>query len=407
MTSEYSILLDIVGYRLFGGTKPSTEGFDIPEILSEAKKQTVFSLIFPFVRDELKKTSPKAFAEYNEIFYSNIMKNTSNHMQHGELHRLMTEGNVPYCVLKGYASACYYPDPNLREMGDVDFLVGEKDFERAASLVKSIGFAAEQEDDGKQIHIGFRRDSLSVWEQHRSLNGIPEGELGDKIRLEIAKTIETSRLFSAEDFSCRIPDDFHHGLIMLLHVASHLTSEGIGLRHLCDWAVFVNKIGSDAFPKIFEQELKQFGLWKLAQILTLACEKRLRLPKNAWAKNAEISDRRLDELMLDILNGGNFGKKDMNRYREIKYISNRGEHTVDDKSIATQAVSTLNKKIYSKHKIIKKYKILLPVGWAAEIGKYASLLLTGRRKSENTSSMLKEAATRKSIYQSMELFKTK
>lgn len=47
MTSEYSILLDIVGYRLFGGTKPSTEGFDIPEILSEAKKQTVFSLVFP------------------------------------------------------------------------------------------------------------------------------------------------------------------------------------------------------------------------------------------------------------------------------------------------------------------------------------------------------------------------
>ncbi len=406
MTSEYSVLLSIVGYRLFGGSRPATEGFDIPEILSEAKKQTVFSLVFPFLRDKLKKASPKDFAKYNEVFYGNIMKNTSNHMQHGELHKLMTEGFVPYCVLKGYASALYYPDPTVREMGDVDFLVYEKDFKRAAKLVESIGFVPDQEDDGKQIHIGYKRDQLSVWEQHRSLNGIPKGEPGDKIRLEITKTIETSRLIAAEDFCCMVPDDFHHGLIMLLHVASHLTGEGIGLRHLCDWAVFVNKTGSEVFPKIFEQRLREFGLWKLAQILTLLSEKYLRLKAQAWAKNAEISDRQLDDLMVDILNGGNFGKKDMNRYREIKYISNRGEHTVDDRSIASQAVSTLNKKIYSQHKIIKKYKILLPVGWAAEIGKYSALLLTGKRKTAKTSSMLKEAAARKSIYQIMELFET-
>ena len=38
-------------------------------------------------------------------------------------------------------------------------------------------------------------------------------------------------------------------------------------------------------------------------------------------------------------------------------------------------------------------------------GKYIGLLLTGKRKSSNTKQMLKEAADRKRIYSSLNLFK--
>ena len=51
--------------------------------------------------------------------------------------------------------------------------------------------------------------------------------------------------------------------------------------------------------------------------------------------------------------------------------------------------------------------MFLPVGWVAEGGKYAALLLSGKRKNKDTSAMLREAGKRKSIYGQMELFKTK
>ncbi|MBQ1506989.1 MAG: nucleotidyltransferase family protein, partial [Ruminococcus sp.] len=205
MNTDYKILLNIVGFQLFGGEKPKLDGFDIPSVLTEAKKQTVFSLAYPFVRDELKKTFPEQYGKYNEEFYKNIITNTSNHIQHGELHTLMTENSVPYCVLKGYASAYYYPDPSLREMGDVDFLIYEKDFQRAGKLLTGIGFTAGIEDNGEHLHIGYKRDSLSIWEMHRSVNGVPKGKAGEIIKAEIAKAIETSEQVSGDGFICVIP----------------------------------------------------------------------------------------------------------------------------------------------------------------------------------------------------------
>ena len=110
-------------------------------------------------------------------------------------------------------------------------------------------------------------------------------------------------------------------------------------------------------------------------------------------------------MIVDILSGGNFGRRDMNRYREIKYISNRGERTVDSKNIVLQAFGTMNRKVYADYKFIEKHKLLTPLGWIAEGGKYIGLLITGKRSNKNTSVMLKEAAKRKEIYSNMELFK--
>ena len=49
-----------------------------------------------------------------------------------------------------------------------------------------------------------------------------------------------------------VPTAFHHGLVMLLHVAGHLINTGIGLRHLCDWAVFAAKFSDEEFCEMFE-----------------------------------------------------------------------------------------------------------------------------------------------------------
>ena len=97
----------------------------------------------------------------------------------------------------------------------------------------------------------------------------------------------------------------------------------------------------------------------------------------------------------------------MNRYREIKYISNRNERTVDDKGVVAQAVNTLNKKVYNDHAFIDRHKVFLPVGWIAEGGKYIGLLVSGKRKTQGTSAMLKEASKRKDIYSKMKLFEVK
>ena len=420
MDSIQEQLLAVVRYQLFGGGKPTINKEELSDILKEAKAQTVFTTVFPLLQEKLKESSPNEFLQYQEEFYGNVITNTNNFMEHAELHSLMTENDIPYVMMKGLASAYCYPDSSLRDMGDVDFLVYEKDFERAKQAVLSAGFEVDHGDTLDSIHIAFKRDPLSIWEMHRSINGIPDGEIGERICADMATVIESAELVELDGAVCRIPDKFHHGLIMLLHMISHMTSEGFGLRHLCDWAVFVNSFNSDEFRKTFvnsfnsdefrktfESKLKSYGIWKFAQTLTLVSQRYLGLPEKEWATNPEITDELLEEFIVDILNGGNFGKKDMNRYRETKYISNRGERTVDNKNVFMQLFGTLNQKTYYDYKWIKKCKVFLPIGWIAEGGKYVGLLVSGKRKSKNTSAMLKEAAKRKDIYSQMKLFEVK
>lgn len=239
-------------------------------------------------------------------------------------------------------------------MGDVDFLIDSVHIPFVTSLLESIGFvkASDRDDTGKSdrvetapddhgIHIAFHRDGgvdNSTWEMHRSVNGVPGGKAGEVVKSFLSDIIDTAILYETGNGTIRIPDPFQHCLVLLLHTASHLTSEGIGLRHLCDWAVFANKVNVGQW----KEELRSCGLYHFAQVLTLTSVKYLHLPYQTWM--GKVDDIILDQLISDIVQSGNFGHKDDDRYRQIKYISNRGEHTVGDKHPILQLWETIGKK---------------------------------------------------------------
>ncbi len=403
MNDVQKLLLKIMGAVLFGGEAPEIEAQNIEPLLKESKAQTVFPLVFSAIENQVENAMcSEQYAEYSQLFFTSITAGVCNFAEHGELHKLMTDNDISYVTIKGISSAMYYDSPSLRSAGDVDILVYERDFERTGQLLESIGFVKENDDDG-DIHTAYRRPPISIWELHKKVNGIPKNDIGEIISKEIDEVVGKAVLENIDGTSCMVPCKFHHGLIMLLHLVSHLTSEGVGLRHLCDWVVFVSSMNDKEFTTIFESKLKEYGLWKFAQILTLLGVRYLNAPMRNWIDISQ-SDDVLEALMEDILNGGNFGFKDMNRYREIKYISDREDGTVKHDGIISQGFKTLNRKVYDRFQVVDKYRVLLPIGWVLEILKYFGLLISGKRKSTDTKSMLKEAKKRKKIYSSLELF---
>ena len=411
MNETQSLLLRAIGAELFGGRMPTVSIGDVKPLIEESKAQTVYPLLFNALNDQLKALlTDRQYSACSELLFTYVIAGTQNFAEHDELHGLMTESGIPYVVLKGFASALYYPDPSLRSMGDVDFLVREEDLDNAGKAVEQAGFVVDHGEEEESKHVAYTRPPMSVWEMHRSVNGIPGGEVGERIRAELDRAIGTAVPVDREGTVCMVPDKLHHGLIMLLHTASHLTSEGVGLRHLCDWVVFASSLSDAEIRELFEKKLRDFGLWRFAQVLTLLGIRYLGAPKRVWALEAiekkSIEEDQLEGLMTDILSGGNFGTKDMNRYRQIKYISDRDAHTVSSGGVLSQGFRTLNSRVCADFKTIDKHRILLPVGYLAEGGRYLGLLITGRRKSSGTRQMLKEAAERKKIYASMKLFRT-
>ena len=410
MNDVQSLLLQVISAVLFNKKALDVAVDQLMPLVDESKAQAVYPLAFSVLDNQLQeKLTAEQYNECSEEFFRYAIAGTQNFAEHSELHELMTANKMPYVAIKGLASARYYPEPNLRSMGDVDFLVAKENVTQAGKLLESIGFAVNhgEEDDG--IHIAYTRPPMSVWELHHSVNGIPNRDIGELIRDEMDKAISTAEAAEVDGSTCRLPDKLHHGLIMLLHTASHLTSEGVGLRHLCDWVVFASALSDAEFREIFEKKLKRFGLWRFAQALTLLGIRYLGAPNRVWTLEAveshKLDNATLESLMNDILSGGNFGTKDMNRYREIKYISDRSEGTVGKSSILRQGFKTMNAKVRRNYKTLGKHKALLPVGYIVESGKYIGMLITGRRKSSNTKQMLKEATERKRLYSTLNLFK--
>lgn len=384
LQDNYKKIIDILSSDLFESERKIAHG----NLNNENIEDTNENLFTDGLIHELAAQAilPVALPTHNATS-AVIAANIRVAYEHTELHELLTENNIPYVSLKGVASASYYPNPVLRTMGDVDFLIREKDFPRASALLEESGFTPEENRGG--IHVGFHRDN-STWEMHRSVNGIPEGTAGEKVEEYLSDIIETAVDYDEGNGIVKVPDAFHHGLVMLLHTASHLTSEGVGLRHLCDWAVFVNHFTDDQFRFLFENKLKACGLWRFAQLLSLVSVKYLNLPYGQWMGDADADI--LEQLITDIMEGGNFGKKDQDRYRQIKYISNRGEHTVDQKSTVRQLWDTIGKK--AKDTNTSRISV---------IADYARMVVSGERKLDNKATV-KNAAKRKNLYAEFHLF---
>jgi hypothetical protein len=402
ITYNQRILLGLLGRALFDAAAELPAETDWNAVLREAKQQAVLPLAFHAARERFSEERAAALeARINEI----VVNNMTMEYDHVELHQCMEAAGIPYVVMKGSASAAWYPQPMLRMMGDVDFLVHREDAERAGEALKALGFRETAERDNP-IHQAYRRESdalhSSEWELHWQPNGIPYNEVGEKLRALLSDSIETSRLHETENGCFRVPDAFHHGLMLLLHTAMHLIHSGVGLRHLCDWAVFAADFSETEFRALFEAPLRETGLWDFAGTLTALCVRDLGCPDPGWP--GERDPELLDALLLDILNGGNFGKKDSQRLNQSKLLVNREKGTVREGSGLRNLLSALNVKARRTLPAAEKHPVLLPAGWLVVGARHLWRVASGRRPSLRLGRMVEGASARSELYSSLHLF---
>ena len=136
---------------------------------------------------ELRQKIKKQSEEY-------MKANLLNFQWHGrrKLHQMMEELKVPYCILKGVPRAAYYPEPLLRQMGDIDFLVRKEDLEKVGQKLETIGFSKIESKDYHH-HIDYEKDNILL-EMHFDSPGIPKGDAEQTIRSYLSNLLEQSKL---------------------------------------------------------------------------------------------------------------------------------------------------------------------------------------------------------------------
>jgi hypothetical protein len=394
-TTTERTLLSLLSSALFGTPIHLPDEVNWGEVVKEAKAQAVLPLALHQCAALPPELKPAVQKEIRQILAANMVVEW-NHLY---IHDLMTSGQIPYVILKGCASARYYPEPIYRTMGDVDFLVSPENLERADQILRREQLVPWDQDH--VCHIVYTKPRMHL-ELHFAPAGIPDGEAGELVRSYLTDIFDRSLETKAGDGTLSVPDDFHHGLILLLHTCHHLTVEGIGLRHLCDWAVFVNHLG-DAFPTLFEEKLKAIGLWRFAQLLCRLSADYLGMPVRPWLQKEE-DEPLLTAMMRDIFDGGNFGVKDRGRMYENMMIANKGENWSGSTSMFRQFFISMNQMVEGNWPICKKVKILYPVGWLFLGLRRVIRVLLGKRQRIHLTRMVSDVKERTEMYQSFHLY---
>lgn len=398
-------LMALLGKSLFGREFCVPMEADWRSVLREAEAQAVLPLAWDAAKSYFNGPEADAIEEtVNNLVVNNLYMD----FDHVQLHETMTAAGISYVVMKGSSSASYYPKPLLRMMGDLDFLVSAKNVDRAAEALLALGFR-EIKEQNHPVHRAFVRDTelthRSEWELHWQPNGIPNNAAGNQIQGLLADSIETAQLHETENGSYRIPDAFHHGLMILIHTARHMTHSGIGLRHLCDWAVFSSHFDREEFCDLFEEKLLAVGLWNFAAALTAVSVRYLGCPDPGW--QGSMDPDFTEELMCDILTGGNFGQKDRGRLNEAKLMVDHEKRTVHPGAALSNLISALNVKTRRRWPVTGRVPLLLPLGWIPVGVRHMLGILRGKRPKIYLKKTLKQARERGALYDRLGLYQEK
>jgi len=388
----YDLLLKSLSAALSGKQYQPTDERKIVECFDESLLHSVYPLVYHSLQQV--KTIDSA---YTKNYYQIIAKNINNRDEHKQLHTIMSNAGIKYVILKGIASAQYYPSPELRTMGDVDFLIDPSLCETVDHLLVSKGFIRHEANEEQGYHWGYSKHR-STFELHWAAPGIPKnGEYGERIRECLSDIVEKAQYQDG----CMIPSRFHHGIVLLLHSAGHMTAGGLGLRHLCDWAVFVNSFETSEFTETFEESLRNIGLWEFARVLTAVSIKYLGVKSASWCDGVETWV--IDAIMQDIIDSGNFGCKDRQRLNQSKLLRNADDRTVGGGSIHNVFVF-LNNRARKAMPITVRCPLLLPVGWLYVGGRHIYRIITKKKDRIDIHETIYGAKKRKQLYERLKLF---
>lgn len=252
------------------------------------------------------------------------------------------KGSVQFLMVKGTVLREMYPYPEMRLMSDADILIKENDYPKIKEIMVGLGFVEQYESDHELV---WKKGDFTV-ELHKRL--VPSYNkdyykyFGDGWKLATLCDEGTTRYrMSAED-------NFIYNFV---HYAMHYRNGGIGVKHVTDFYVMMDK-SPNLNMSYIENELEKLQLlefWKNTKSLL-----------DVWF-NGKEADEKAEFMTSKIFGSGAYGTLEGKLNSEAVRTGNTGKN-VKGKRLLTVIFPGLNG-MRQKYPILKKAPFLLPIMW--------------------------------------------
>lgn len=148
---------------------------------------------------------------------------------------LWSSVGVKTMLLKGQANSLYYPEPFHRAVGDIDVFLSDYDLGNQVA-----------KDAGAKVDTGWYKHSQIRWkgemfENHRHFVHTRDGARGKKLDNTLIELLDGAEYEHFPGSEILLPPVMFNALFLTYHSLAHFLSEGIRLKQIMDWAMFLKK----------------------------------------------------------------------------------------------------------------------------------------------------------------------
>ena len=260
----------------------NTTEFDWQQCFDQAQGQQVLAMTFPAMTSLPKEHRPDFVLWSKWMAYAQSITEQSQHKRQvvEKIGGWLAEDGLSTMIIKGFSLAVLYPQPDLRESGDIDIYSGE-DYDKVNACFEKHGLQIGRED-GHHVHINI--DGISV-EHHFALHNsrVKNGMEGPtKVLLQLAATDRRPTSLPGICF----PNPTFTALFTVWHAHKHFLAEKIELRHVIDRVLSLKQLSDTEAQTV--SEVKCGSPWgRFADTLTAIALHRLQLPED-WFPQTEV-----------------------------------------------------------------------------------------------------------------------
>ena len=164
LTNEQKILLylaskSVLGSLSHGLNEQELIALDWQKVFLETKAHTISLITFSYI-EEFKEYIPESvYLEWRK-FALNMLNVNYKIVKHQADLVSVLDSKFDYIILKGLSASAYYEKPELRTLGDVDFLIDKTKKEEIGALLKSLGYA---ESNGEHPnHLVYKKGGANL-----------------------------------------------------------------------------------------------------------------------------------------------------------------------------------------------------------------------------------------------------
>ncbi|MBE5958642.1 MAG: hypothetical protein E7254_07265 [Lachnospiraceae bacterium] len=352
MIKEYQYLLTILNCFIHDQKPDPFEG-DLSKLFQTADRHFLMGIVGYM----LTKYPDEAVREKEIEIRKGYLKYIGYFSQTAQLMKVLisklNEQEIDHLLMKGFVVKDYYPVPELRTYGDIDFLIRKEDRKKSDDLMVSSGFRKKKDWEPVYNYV----KGTEHYEIHTEIMEVDVSKKAD-YREYFSHTWERAKLLEGHSYVLS-PED--HLIYLLTHIAKHINGSGAGVRMYLDIAVYMKHFENKMDLNYLRGELEKLALLPFTNFVFDLIRVYFDVDVKGWKSN--VSKEELEEFMTMTFDGGTFGTVGRDAGLITLKQAEKTENAVSRVKIVLNRLFPAAKTIENRYTYLQGKHWLIPVAW--------------------------------------------